>query len=273
MSVSLLLLVAAAHAGCPSSRDAVAAEVDRALDAYSALDLPAFDRAAARVEEEASCLGELATPALAARIHLVAALSAWIDKDGPRTLAGFQGMRAADPAAELDPTLAPPGSRPRVFFETAQGGGSHAGVPIAPEPGATWAVDGTLDVAPTLPTDRAVLVQRMDETDRVARSWYFPTGATLAAVQPPEVPMVPPPPARKMSARRSLRLGVGLGTAGAGILALTGALVMKEAYVDAPPDEGRLEGLYAANLVVGTAGFVACAGGAALVTGSIVGRW
>lgn len=275
----ILLLAAQAMAACPATAEALEIDAGRALDAYRALDLEAFGTASAAVLAEAACLTDPATPELAARVHLVAALRAWVDKDGAGMLARFRGMRGAQPTLDLDPAYAPPGSRPRIFFEMAGEPAGARAVPLPTDAGRRWDVDGHIDSIPVLPADRAVLVQRLGPGDAVERSWYFPVSVALADVvdlPPPTAPVdaapvprvrPPPGPSRRL-------LGIGAVTAGVGVAGLVSAGLLREAYIEAGPGDGTLDGLYAANLASGSVGFAACAVGAGLATVAVVqGRW
>lgn len=283
----MLILLAGVALACPATDASLDGDVAAATERYLELDLPGFDVASATVLAEASCLGEAASSATAFGVHRTRALRAWVERDAPGMVAAFAAMRAAAPDAVLDERLAPRGSRLREVYDAGRGAPEGR---MAPLTGPGWVVDGRPD-ALLVPLDRATLVQRLGP-DGAPRSWYFPTGAVLDALELPTpavgaaraaIPPVSSAPfltdavssLRDRHPHPSRALAIGSGAAvlvGAASFAV--ASVSREAYLATGPEDGAREDLYTANIASGVAGFAVSAAAAGLLVGAVVvGRW
>lgn len=251
----ILLLASLAAAACPATVADLDAHAEAALAAYAELDLERFERAEAALLELAACLDEPVTPGAAWDLHVVHGLGAWIDRDGDAARAAFRGARATLPSGDLSPLLAPDGSHARALWVAA---GVEGGGAAAQPPRGRWAVDGALDVA-EVPTERAVVVQRLTQDGRVRRSWYFPGGADLAALRKEA----------RLTSRPRLVAAGGLALGGSAALATAAGL--HALYLSAP-DTFLLEDVVTANAVLGAAGFVALGAAATVLTVEVV-QW
>lgn len=298
-----------AHAACPASVVQLREELKEAQFRYEALDVPGFQAQAETAFADAACLSEPAPSGVVARLYLVLALDAWLDRNPDAVLSAFRGMAVADPELALPESMAPAGGRLRALFDISRDAFAGARVTAPAAPGATWLADGTLAQGGVLPADRAVFVQRVEADGRVTRGWLFPRGAEAAALggdsapaslgpPPPVAPAVaaaslssdaaPPPPDApppSVSAtlpapgRHGLTSPSGLMMTGAGamtVLTCVGALVARAADSDFTNAGYRQEtdGYVVANRAWGTTAIVSSVAAAGLVGASVVvKRW
>ncbi len=251
-----------ALAACPCPPAELMAELELAYQAYTAFELERFSGRVEGIRARVTCLERPLTPAVAARLHLVQGLQAWLDQDPRSMAAAARAVFAVSPSFQPGPEIAPDGSRIRAVFETA----------ALAEPGASQVFEGvalTLDGEPgqaELPTERAVLVQ-WSSPDGELRTWYLDgLGVPEALADQLRLLETPAPSVQ----HRSRWLLVGSGAAGLlGASSLWGAHRVKRAYLDGyePTAEPRM---YAANQALGYAGW-ALVGGAGL--GSLGALW
>ncbi len=74
---------------------------DVAQRAFGELDPATFGAAREQVESGLPCVSTPMPPPVAARVHLLSALAAFLDDDQAQTVASFQAARAAHPSLEL----------------------------------------------------------------------------------------------------------------------------------------------------------------------------
>lgn len=284
----LLILVAAipsALAACPASAAQLRADLDLAYSAYASFDMEAFMARAAVVPEETLCLSEVADAHLAAQLHLVIGLQAWVAKDAQAMLAAFRGLRAARPDFVLSPDVAPEGSRVRSVFDAA--GEPYTAEPRAAAPGAeAWLVVDGREAQRGVPTGRTALVQARSDTG-AARTWYV-SGAALpddllaaidanTPVASAREPAVSPSTAAATKSKRGhpsrTLLISGLAVAAASGAAIAAAAATQESFW-ATADESEANAYYAQNQVFGYGGYALGAAAVGLgATAVIVGRW
>lgn len=278
------LLVHPAHGDCPSTSAEVAGRASAALEAYTALDIPAFREHHQAFSTALDCLSEPLAPEHAARVHLAWALASWVDRDRDRLAAAFRGVLAADPEYEPGPEIAPDGSAVLDVFQQAWESGPGPEVPLAADD--LW-VDGEQRTA--VPTERAAVVQLRPPGDAL-HTWYtWGEGLppALAALEgDPESPVAvdagsTPGTGTPGTASESPSSGRGQGLLwGAGALSAAGAVVafvVADAAYDAfwqtdVPADAR--DLYRRNRTANATG----AGLSVVATGCVVGavvsgRW
>ena len=110
----------AARAACPATSGDLAVALGRADDAWVAMDLDGFNRAAEEARETLSCLSLPVTPADAAAFHRMEALAAWVRKDRDATVAAFRAVVEVQPDYAIPETVAPPGNPLHAAFEEAR---------------------------------------------------------------------------------------------------------------------------------------------------------
>ena len=110
--IAALLMGAMGWAACdaPSSVEGLEGHLSDARASFLALDEAGFNGATAAVAADVACLREPLSPGLAAEVHTVAALSAFLARDEARTIAAFQAALADDPGLDLSAWL--PASHP-----------------------------------------------------------------------------------------------------------------------------------------------------------------
>lgn len=130
---------------------AIQAQVDTARTAFLALDAGAFLQARDQMNQGVSCQTQAIAPTLAAQVHTVLAMAAYLDRDETGTVAAFQAAKAADPDMDLGAWL--PAEHP-AHVDHRFAGRLEPAPPrrLKQTPGETVYVDGTA-------TDRLILGQ------------------------------------------------------------------------------------------------------------------
>lgn len=157
LAATLVLVPARARAGCPSSAAVLDAMARQAETSFAPpRDFDRVEALARELQPTVACLEAALAPAEAADAHVVAALGAFLEKDGPGTTGAFQAARLADPAYRLPEGMVPSGHPLQVSFASAAAPGTQA-LPMRPADGLDLRVDGV----PTdlRPADRPALLQ------------------------------------------------------------------------------------------------------------------
>lgn len=267
----LLVLGAEAQAESPdcaaeTSTETLAATLDAAERAFERRQRAAVSEAAGEALAHLPCLHDAVTPDLAARLHRVEGLSAFLGKDEAGARRSFASARAAEPGYTMPGTFLPSGHPARVLYEQAAAPPASA-EPIPPVEGSVH-LDGRAAVV--RPTDRPVILQHFDRTGRVDLSRYLsPTDplpllpAPMAVGPSPALPTPSPPttsPGGSHQPRRGLLIASLGGLAASGVLYGAAGLVQGR-YEDLPSGSAsneRLASLYRTNhALVITAGLTA----------------
>lgn len=286
LSALLALGLSPAVAACPASAEAVQMDADEAYAAYLAFDVSGFSSQAVALRKEVACLSEPVDPATAARIHLVEALSAWLNKDSKHVMSAFRGVIAVSPGFTLSADVAPAGSQVRSFFDAAVAVGAGGWTPVLNSQ-LSYTVDGRTSAA-GIPSERAAIVQVRSSSG--IQTWYLSGGGLpaellsaisadsragaaipLATVTPVVLPSEPDSrgSGKRRHPSRTLTIEGGIAST-ASVVLLGAAAVMKGEfeYSDQPRDA------YIANHVVGDSGYALGVLGVTLgITGIAVGKW
>ena len=212
----LLGTAVAAEPVCAESRSTVSldATVRRAEDAFRALDVEAFSAAATEAREVLPCLSERLTPRMAARVHRLRGVEAFVAGDAPGAEVAFASARAADPSLSMD--LVPDGHSLQLLW-----GGtpvSSATRPLDPPESGQLFVDGAASEA--RPTDRPIVAQWV--ADDAVRFSVWADADTALPSYPIALDRGPTAEARRRARRRKIGLGVLGG--GAALAVTAGAL-------------------------------------------------
>lgn len=210
-------------AGCPAALDDLAVSTRSTIAAFSAMDPGAFAETLAVAQEQARCLDGIPTPSLAAAVHEVAALDAYLKKDFSGVVVSLRAMHEADPTMVLPVEVAPPGGALAGRDEEARRLSAAERVPVGLPAEWTLVVDGR--PATLAPASRQALVVLVSPFNQVIWSG-------LAAAQ--EIPVelafgwqsgastgVVSADAGRRSRKRAARV---VGWSGAGMAALSGVL-------------------------------------------------
>ncbi len=273
MPVMFALLVTVAAAACPATSADVQTALEDAETAFGGMDLGAFRAATDRAGDEVGCLRDALPRSLAARLHRVEGLRAFVDNDVVRATAAFASARAIEPNYQFPEALVPAEHpvRERYVQQDPLSGGE---APV-PRP-----ADGQIEVdgrpgAPR-PISRPVVTQWVRGDGSIPASayvWpgdplfdYAPTGALVA-----ETPVRHP----STSARTSIPLAIGAGAAAA--LAGGTWFVSNAAHQDYYGDDVAPKDLDALRARTNSFFFASLGTGAAAVglgVGAvIVGKW
>lgn len=240
------------------------------------------DDLAARIEpllDALSCADGRVTPAMALDLHRARALSAYLARDVPATVAALQSVVALSPDQPFAPGVIPEG---HLLLRLAAEARARAPAPLAALP---WPAPDRLFVdgapAASRPVDRAVLLQRIGPEGEIV--W---TGLLSPGANPPWA--LEPPPLTDLTERVEVAPGPGraLAWSAGGVAALSGALwaaglrdraavLAWEGQLD-PGDEAVLEGLERRTQRANALGYAA-QGATALALGlgvtAVVVRW
>jgi hypothetical protein len=201
---------------------------DRADEAFIRMDEPGFLGARDDVIERTACLGEPIARVVAARVHRVQALAAFVDGQERRVAPALAGLVSAEPGHQLPLDLVPDGHRVRAQLPSAtlliQ---DPTTVPAATLPSGWFEVDGMH--AQEFPRNRAAIVQRFDGAGAVVETRYLWPGEDPGAWAAGSDPVPAALTATTQAAARpagNARTGrhVALGAATLASLVATGAL-------------------------------------------------
>lgn len=262
---------------CPATANRLRVEADYAIDRYRRADGKAFMLHARGVAEGVGCLGEIVTPATAARVHMVQGLLHWSLGEEEPAASAFHGFVALRPDYEPPANLVPSGSGEGALLEQARVKGEGARKPLQ---SGTVIVDGSTG-QDSVPVERAALVQRVGE-DEAVTTWYLWGGEQLGedllgpvVIEPEPVPVVEVETVQKERRRRPSRwMAITGGSAVAiGGVALGYAAYTRAAYLETETDE-MADQAYQYNQISGYSGYGLTAVGLGLGVGAvIVGKW
>lgn len=135
----LVLLVSAAGACQAVSAASLEDRLSAAEQAILLLDIGAFVTATDQLRESVTCVDDVLSPDLVARLHRVEGFRRFGDRD-PDAVYAFAAARAVEPDWELPEELAPIGSPLRTNVFAVEPSGAHEKVP-EPAAGELW-IDG-----------------------------------------------------------------------------------------------------------------------------------
>jgi hypothetical protein len=261
--------VARAAAPCaePVTARAFHQVVSLADAAYSQMDLEGFQAARLQARQMVPCLAEPITPAQAAGFHRLEALGEFLGRNHAGSVSALRALASAAPGYELSEELAPQGHPLQMYYEIARGTVSVAPVPIPPEEGRWFHIDGA--AATERPIDRPYLFQSFEEGGRVTTSSLvkagkLPPGFTAPG---PDLPRVD----RKRTARSLAWVSVGSAAVAGGLY--LGARSASNKFWDPTTPRSDLDALRTRTNALGWTsagvGLVAMGtGGAALLVGT-----
>jgi hypothetical protein len=202
--VILLSLASFALADCRVSSVDLARTVEQAELAFGSLDVDSFRTNTTRLDAEVKCLRDLASPALAARIHRLEGLRAWIDQDAERSRASFAAARAIEPEYQFPQAMVPVGHPVLNQYELSEPGARFSALAVPAN--ARLFLDGTEAVQRA--DDRAALAQLLHDKGSIRASallWpgepMFPYDTKQEAAKGPNLPL-------SIVAAASLALGI-----------------------------------------------------------------
>lgn len=278
---AVFLAIGAARAACPASAADVREEVEAGISAYESWAWEEFRSRLVRADRDVDCLSEVLPRPDVARLHLLHAMGAALEKDATAATRAFRGVLAASPAWSPPADVAAPGSLLHDAFDVAREAGVGGSTALR---AGTWYVDGRAS-ATTVPTDRTALVQKL-VTGAELRSWYLDGNGVpddmLPDVLPDVLPSRPPEPspvATHVTTRSHRRHGSrGLAIAGGAVAVASGvgwglAVVTHRSFGETldPADAERLATLNH-GAVVG-AGLLGAGAGGLLVGALVKGEW
>lgn len=241
LSVALALVLATPLAGASTCDEAALyAQVNEARAAFFELDEPRFVAARTAVEDTVACMEAPISPALAAEVHGVVALDAFLAQNEDLTLDAFHAARAA--SSDFDPRTWTSDTH-SIHFEWRFSGRLEPDAPVAfADRDAVVVVDGRIADG-RIPTQPAIL-QKLSGDEVVEGLLWVPPGT---------VPTWAEAAARRMEPAVRRRIIWGSATAlsaiGTGVL-LGFASNAHEQYVSGGVDyadlgeaEGRLQAL------------------------------
>ena len=127
----MLLVVAAALAGCPATSADLTVALDDAEAAWSGMDTDGLRLATDLARAEAGCLAETVPRATVARLHRVVGLRAFLDDDEAKTDQAFAAARAIEGAYRF-PEAFVPADHPvqRLYAAANPAAGSVTKLPV-----------------------------------------------------------------------------------------------------------------------------------------------
>jgi hypothetical protein len=253
-----LSLQAAMAGDCttPANTSTLAGALDDAEAAYSALDLEAFDAAMGRLREQLLCTEDVVSSALAASVHRMEGLDAFVSSAPSRATSAFAAARSIEPDYRFPPSMVPEGNPVLVDYKALDPAAGGL-LEIAEPRGGSLRLDGrnTLERRKVLP----VVFQRLDKGGAVADTAYLWPEDPL-----PSYDVASQGISGRQAARIGLFAGAGAAAIGSGVMY---ALAGKSAGAFETAPYAELDGLRSQ-----TNGRVLASGGlAALALGAGVG--
>ncbi len=252
-------------------------------EAQFGVDAERFRQATDGTVAGAECLAEVVTPSIAARLHRIVGLRAYVDQDNEAAARAFAASRRLEPAYVLPLAMAPEGHPLRGAYQQIDVG-STATTRLPTSPEARWLADGRLDGVRV--AEWPTLLQRVDAAGRVLDGDYArggplhatlpvttaPVAAATVAAAPPLAPASATAAStdKKRPARALGVAGVATGVAAAAAYGVALAVATEYRDHDVPHTADELNAMRGtANTLVVVSG-VAGAGAVALGVGAVV---
>lgn len=243
MLLTLLATAALASAACPSSAASLQSALDSAQLAFSMMDSGAFQTATGEAESEASCLSDPVSPTVAARLHRVLGLRAFVAGDEAAARTAFAAARAIEPDYLFPASLVPADHPVRALY--SQSLNASAATTELPSP-ATGHLQFDGSQGTRRPTQRPTLALLVDPSGAVKGSGYLWPDDPVFAYTPASATIATTTQAPKSTVRRGPNLpltviaAVSLAAGGAcyGI-----AAAAHKDYEEAPNEEPTLTAL------------------------------
>ena len=189
-----LLLQAAEACDRPADTSELQAVMERAEEAYGSLDLAGFTAATDELEVVLGCLSDPITRPVAAHLHRMHGLRAFVDQESEDAKLAFAAARALQPSYRFPETFIPTGNPVLVVYDAVPLTMGTAQTVSSPGSDAYWGFDGrTTDQRPV---NWPTVVQRFDGSGGVAETAYlWPDDALPVpeSVPPPVAPPLPTP--------------------------------------------------------------------------------
>lgn len=213
--------VARAACDVPSTVIDVIEAAEVSADAYGNADLMGFIETTSRLEALLPCLQEPVPRNVAASVHRMMGIRAFVDKKKDRAEAAFGAARAIEPRYRFPETMVPPG-HPMMSSYGALALESLTTVEVPTPAGGYLHLDGR----PTTdrPVEHATLVQRFEGDGSVGATAYLWPSDAMIEYRPgepvaPVGPVPAAPPALPTAVRRGPNLPMLIGAGGSAVAA------------------------------------------------------
>jgi len=228
---ALVARPAAAECIRPATLKDIEIARDAAIKAFRDMDQALFSTFVDRTAVLVNCLSEPLSPQDAAHFHELMMLDAFVREDDTAATYAIRSALAADPAYALPDDLIEEDHPLRLVYRIARTLATASGMRLTGEESEWVTIDGSREAEVPVPTDRPIVIQRMDAQGLVMATRFLQAGDQLpawASVQgaPPPTAATPDPalaPAPKASPKERVNttgqrpLGLLLATAGLGV--------------------------------------------------------
>ena len=243
--------------------EALTTGLARADAAIAELDVSGLEAAHAELTHALQCQSQPVSPEVAAEIHRVEGIRAFVSGDEVAAAAWFGASRSLNGSAQLGHRI---GGPLQASWERSLPGSAPARGPLPQPKSGQLVVDGTTQTTRPL---HLPYVFQLTEGDVVTLSDLVSPSA-----EPPAYPTKGRLPAPIVATpRRSRTYAAGAG--GSAVLAaslLTGAWLVRQQYISGDTSEEEAENLLLPNRVLGGTGLVAGAAAAGLGVAAVA-RW
>ncbi len=214
-----LLLQAAEACDRPADTAELQAVMERAEDAYGALDLVSFTAATDELHGVLPCLADPLSRPVAAHLHRMHGLRAFVDQESEDAKLAFAAARSLQPSYRFPETFIPTGNPVLVVYDAVPLTMGTTQTVSAPDSDGYWGFDGR--TSDQRPVNWPTVVQRFDAGGAVVASVYLwpddalPVPDTAPPPVPPPLPIADPAstPAPSASGGNTVLLGAAGGTA------------------------------------------------------------
>ena len=220
----MIFLLSTAWATCsqPSNNAALARGIDLAMDAFEAMDDGTFAAARQGVLHELPCLNEPIKPEVAAAIHRIRGLSAFLEDDALTGQLYFAAARSIDPSYRFPESVAPQGNP--LYEDYLALDASSDRTEIMPEPQVGYFIINGRQTRERS-TNYPSLFQFVDGADQVIHTGLVNAGTVLPVdksllKQPQSISKTQAPQAHKK------KINIPLFIGGAALGAVAGGLVL-----------------------------------------------
>lgn len=172
-AAALLFLAPVAHAAdCPtaSTTRSLQSSLDAAEAAFGRADVDAFGEAMGQVRGSVPCLGEKVPAPMAAQLHRLEGLAAFVDQQSSRAEQAFAAARRIEPTYTFPSAVVPPANPVLELYGARDAGGPQEALPPPPA-GETW-LDGR--AATARPTTQPGLLQVVLEGRPSSSTYLWP---------------------------------------------------------------------------------------------------